>query len=119
MRKTLTEQPQFRGKLPASHLRINMEPSTQHSGLPNFAVPVEQLSAQHPPSRSHTVPKQHVLLQFFTYGHLPEHLRTVSKQFAEVAQYVNDNLPSNSESTTALRKLLEAKDCAVRSVLFK
>ena len=30
-----------------------------------------------------------------------------------------DTLPSNPERTVALRKLLEAKDCAVRALLFK
>jgi hypothetical protein len=112
MRKTLTEQTQFRGKLPVSHLRTNMEP-TKQCDMPNVAYP----ASGH--DHSAVFPKQHVLLQFFAYDHLPEHLRIVSKQFAEVAQYVNDDLPSNSESTTALRKLLEAKDCAGRSVLFK
>ena len=59
------------------------------------------------------------LLQFFTYEHLPEHLQKVSKPFCEAAHELAKNLPSNPESTTALRKLLEAKDCAVRAVLFK
>jgi hypothetical protein len=36
-----------------------------------------------------------------------------------MAQWIEATLPSNSEKTTALRKLLEAKDCAVRAVLFK
>jgi len=60
----------------------------------------------------------HYLMQFFKYDHLPEHLKKISKPFADMAQNIVDTLPSNPESTTALRKLLEAKDCAVRSVLF-
>lgn len=59
------------------------------------------------------------LLQFFSYEHLPPHLREVSKPFAELAHALDKSLPSNPESSTALRKLLEAKDCAVRSVLWK
>lgn len=59
------------------------------------------------------------LLQFFAYGHLPEHLQNVSKPFSELADLLVDNVPSNPERTVALRKLLEAKDCAVRAVLFK
>jgi hypothetical protein len=59
------------------------------------------------------------LLQFFEYEHLPPHLRTVSAPFGELARSLAASLPKNAESTTALRKLLEAKDCAVRSVLFK
>lgn len=59
------------------------------------------------------------MLQFFKYDHLPEHLQAVSKPFAELADQIVNTLPSNPERTVALRKLLEAKDCAVRAVLFK
>jgi hypothetical protein len=59
------------------------------------------------------------LLQFFAYEHLPDHLQTVSKPFGDLARELAKTLPLNSESTTALRKLLEAKDCAVRALLFK
>lgn len=59
------------------------------------------------------------LLQFFVYEHLPEHLQKVSKPFGDLARQLVADLPSNPERTTALRKLLEAKDCAVRAVLFK
>lgn len=57
------------------------------------------------------------LLQFFKYEHLPEKLQSVSKPFGDLAREMAVKLPRNPESTTALRKLLEAKDCAVRSVL--
>lgn len=59
------------------------------------------------------------LLQFFAYEHLPEHLQNVSRPFGQMAQQIVDTLPSNPERTAALRKLLEAKDCAVRALLFK
>jgi hypothetical protein len=59
------------------------------------------------------------LLQFFTYEHLRDDLKPISKKFAEIAQYVCEELPRNPERTVALRKLLEAKDCAVRAKLFK
>lgn len=59
------------------------------------------------------------LLQFFKYEHLPEHLQAVSKPFAELAHQLEESLPTNPEKSTAFRKLLEAKDCAVRAVLFK
>lgn len=59
------------------------------------------------------------LIQFFAYEHLPPHLQEVSKPFGELAQEIVDTLPSNPERTVALRKLLEAKDCAVRALLFK
>ncbi len=57
------------------------------------------------------------IMQFFKYDHLPQHLQAVSKPFAELAEVINA-LPSNAERATALRKLLEAKDCAVRMMLF-
>lgn len=62
---------------------------------------------------------QEFLMQFFTYAHLPEHLANVSKPFCELAEYVVASLPRNPERTVALRKLLEAKDCAVRAVVAK
>ncbi len=62
----------------------------------------------------------HYLLQFFSYEHLSnEELRATSKKFHDRAHDIAESLPDNQEKTTALRKLLEAKDCAVRAVLFK
>lgn len=59
------------------------------------------------------------LLQFFRYEHLPEELQAVSRPFGILALQITENLPRNPERTVALRKLLEAKDAAVRTVLFK
>jgi hypothetical protein len=59
------------------------------------------------------------MLQFFVYAHLPEHLQAVSRPFRDLAANIVNTLPSNPERTVALRKLLEAKDCAVRALLFK
>jgi hypothetical protein len=59
------------------------------------------------------------MMQFFDYKHLPPHLAAVSQQFNNLATEIVNTLPQNAERTTALRKLLEAKDCAVRAVLFK
>lgn len=59
------------------------------------------------------------LLQFFAYEHLPLHLQTVSKPFGDLAHSLVETIPGNPERTVALRKLLEAKDCAVRALLFK
>lgn len=55
------------------------------------------------------------ILQFFEYEHLPLHLREVSSQFYVLAHELAAELPSNPELTVALRKLLEAKDAAVRA----
>lgn len=57
-------------------------------------------------------------LQFFQYSHLPAPLQEVSRPFCELAKRIVDTLPRNPERTVALRKLLEAKDCAVRSSIF-
>ena len=59
------------------------------------------------------------LLQFFAFAHLPEHMRVVSIKFYELAEHVVATLPRNPERTVALRKLLEAKDCAVRALIYK
>ena len=58
---------------------------------------------------------QHVL-QYFKYKHLPKNLQIVSKPFCDLA-YLTARGSSNPETTVALRKLLEAKDAAVRAVL--
>jgi len=59
------------------------------------------------------------MLQFFAYEHLPPDLQGFSKPFGDLARKLVDTLPRNPERTVALRKLLEAKDCAVRARLFK
>lgn len=59
------------------------------------------------------------IIQFFAYAHLPSHLQAVSQPFGEMAQKIVDTLPRNPERTVALRKLLEAKDAAVRALLAK
>lgn len=59
------------------------------------------------------------IMQFFAYAHLPEHLQAVSLPFCDLAEAIVRDLPRNPERTVALRKLLEAKDAAVRAKLFK
>lgn len=59
------------------------------------------------------------ILQFFESGHLPPHLREVSERFAVLAHHLAGTLPFNLETHQALRKLLEAKDCSVRAVLYR
>jgi hypothetical protein len=58
------------------------------------------------------------ILQFFAYEHLREDLQTVSRSFSLLAGELVATLPRNPERTVALRKLLEAKDAAVRARLF-
>lgn len=59
------------------------------------------------------------MLQFFEYKHLPDDLQNVSRPFGELALSMVTDLPRNPERTAGLRKLLEAKDCAVRAYLYK
>ncbi len=58
---------------------------------------------------------QEWLMQFFAYEHLPDHLKQVSSPFYVMAHGIIENVPRNPERTVALRKLLEAKDAAVRA----
>lgn len=57
------------------------------------------------------------VLRYFAYQHLPTHLQVVSKDFYDLALKSADRAPDNPETLVALRKLLEAKDAAVRAVL--
>lgn len=58
------------------------------------------------------------ILQFFRYDHLPPHLAVVSAPFKVIADSIVRDLPRNPERSVALRKLLEAKDAAVRAALY-
>ena len=57
------------------------------------------------------------ILRFFHYRHLPEKLQAASAPFCKLAEHIVATLPRNAERTVALRKLLEAKDAAVRANL--
>jgi len=59
------------------------------------------------------------ILQFFEYGHLKPELAMVSEEFSVLAGFLVRELPRNPERTVALRKLLEAKDAAVRAKLYR
>ncbi|HRN83265.1 MAG TPA: hypothetical protein PK857_00475 [Hyphomicrobium sp.] len=66
-----------------------------------------------------SAPPADPMLQFFEFAHLPPHLASISGSFAQLAYEICAILPRNPERTVALRKLLEAKDCAVRARLYK
>lgn len=57
------------------------------------------------------------ILKFFGWMHLPQHLQAVSAPFGRLAVDIVQTIPRNAERTVALRKLLEAKDAAVRAAL--
>lgn len=57
------------------------------------------------------------IMRHFRYSHLPPALQETSKHFSVLAHHLHDSLPRNAERTVALRKLLEAKDAAVRAAI--
>ena len=58
------------------------------------------------------------IMQFFAYEHLKPELAEVSKPFGLLAHAIVATVPQNPERTVALRKLLEAKDAAVRAMVY-
>lgn len=56
-------------------------------------------------------------IKFFDYAHLPPALQEVCKPIVELALLMEKTLPDGPEKSAGMRKLLEAKDCFVRSVL--
>lgn len=58
------------------------------------------------------------ILQFFTYDK-SQPIPGISQPFCELAFRMVTILPRNAERTIMLRKLLEAKDAAIRAVLAK
>jgi hypothetical protein len=72
-----------------------------------------------PATKEDAVEQPEHISQFFAYAHLPEKLQAVSKPFGDLAESIVQTIPRNPERTVALRKLLEAKDAAVRAFLAK
>lgn len=56
-------------------------------------------------------------MEFFEYDHLPPELKEVSKPICDLAHEMDENLDNNEEKAAGMRKLMEAKDCFVRSVM--
>ena len=55
--------------------------------------------------------------KWFAFAHLPDKLQGVSSQFCTLAQCMVELIEPGPERTVALRKLLGAKDAAVRAVV--
>lgn len=60
--------------------------------------------------------EKYPILKYFAFDHLPEHLQAISQPFSMIANRMAE-LPEGPEVAAGLRKLLEAKDCAVRAAL--
>jgi len=59
------------------------------------------------------------IMQFFAFEHLRPEFQETSRMFANLAYWIEANLPRNAERSVALRKLLESKDAAVRAKLIR
>lgn len=57
------------------------------------------------------------ILRWFDHSHLPKHLQDEVYPFWVLATDLDSHLPDGAEKSTALRKLLEAKDAAVRAAI--
>lgn len=55
------------------------------------------------------------ILRYFHYAHLPFPLQEISSAFCSLAAFMVEAIPRSAERSAGLRKLLEAKDCAVRA----
>jgi len=55
------------------------------------------------------------ILRYFAFAHLPDDLQDTSRQFSWLAEWIAANLPRNPERSVALRKLLEAREAALRA----
>lgn len=78
--------------------------------MDKFNIPAHQEKSKDAPEH---------IMQFFAYAHLPDFLQKVSAPFGDLASVIIQVCPRNPERTVALRKLLEAKDAAVRAVIAK
>lgn len=70
-------------------------------------------AAAAPPRRDPRNP----VLRYFDFEHLPPALQEVSRPFCELARKMAATNTPSAELSVALRKLLEAKDAAVRASL--
>ena len=55
------------------------------------------------------------IMRWFDYAHLPEKLQPVSERFYHLAWAIEKTTSVGPEKSACLRRLLEAKDCAVRA----
>jgi hypothetical protein len=68
-----------------------------------------------PENRFH--PSIQALLEFFETAHLDRGLALVVTPFGHLARELAVRAPADPETSVAIRKLVEAKDCAVRAAI--
>jgi len=88
---------------------------------PEIATHVYGLSSDGPftplAAKTNTDINTERMLKWFKYDHLPQSLQNMSLSFSQLAVEVGERCEPGPERTVALRKLLEAKDAAVRARL--
>jgi hypothetical protein len=64
-------------------------------------------------------PERSPILRYFHFEDQPDQrkLDSIRDPFANLAEMLENALPNGAEKSTALRKLLESKDAAVRAAL--
>lgn len=93
--------------------------ATCFSKFAESTTPADLLKAAAADMLESDAAKAEPILQFFSYAHLPPKMQEISMPFCILAGSVVTQLPRNPERTVALRKLLEAKDAAVRASIYK
>lgn len=71
--------------------------------------PTVDLSFRHPATIE--------IIRYFSFDHLDEPLRAISRECTRLAYTMVNSLSDGPELTAGLRKLLEAKDCFVRQMV--
>lgn len=56
-------------------------------------------------------------IKYFAHAHLPPKLQAVARPLGLLAEQLESLLPDGAEKSAGMRKLLEAKDCFVRTAL--
>jgi hypothetical protein len=92
-------------------------PSPTPADFPTSVRPMTSalISSAGDPALAGRHPGVRELVGFFAFDHLPDGpIREASARCSTLALDLVNTLPDSPELTVALRKLLEAKDCAVR-----
>jgi hypothetical protein len=78
-------------------------------GMPDAPAPDPRWSGRRP--------EVGLLMRWFEHGHLAGPLQPIVQTFGALAAQLVENLADDPELTACLRKLIEAKDCAVRAAI--
>lgn len=95
--------------------QVTVEPGSEWRGSVHSGQDLHIHEVQPQASDLPHDPATGAMLAFFSWDHLPPQLAIVSSPFAAMAARIVNLLPASAERTACLRKLLEAKDCAVRA----